>query len=178
MPVMATPRTLPVVLSVVVTEAVLAILGSQVSWQVMHRINGFRGVSGLLLRSVGAPWSAPWHGAQWSLDGPSTSLGLVVFLALIAGATAVLTRGVRGDRVFATLVLGIWASSLLALALSQILRLLVVSDAESDLVGNERTYFALAAGSSSVYHAVFFGWVAALVGAAVAVVDRNAHSEH
>jgi hypothetical protein len=171
-------RGFPTVVAVVLTELVLAPIGSEVQWQAGHHLASFDGVAGLLSRSIGVPWAAPWHRQAWQLNGLSTTLGLLAFLVLLAGATALITRGARGDRPFIVLFLGIWGTSVLALSISQALRLLIDGGREVSFAGGGRhAYYALAEGTASVYHAVYFGWIAALVGAFVAVASQAEEPE-
>jgi hypothetical protein len=165
-------RPVPVAMSVIITELALAPVGSEISWQAALHEVAYRGTAGLLLRSVGAPWNAPWHQDLWRVNGPSTTLGLALFLVLLGGATLLLARGSHST---GTLFVGIWGSAMLALALSQILRLLLAGGAERRYTADrDPVSFALYAGGGAVSHALYFGWIAALIGSLVAMVTSRA----
>jgi hypothetical protein len=168
-------RPVPVVLSVLATEILLAPIGAEITYQAARHEASYDGVTGLILRSFGAPWSAPWHSAMWQFNGTSTTVGLLAYLILLGLGVLVLAAGVRGRWAFATMFVGIWASSTLSLSLSQAFRLLFAGGDEVRIAGSDRqVYYALASGTASVYHAVYFGWIAALIGAVAAVHTRTA----
>ena len=170
---MAQIRALPVAVAVVATEIVLAPIGSEISWQAARHEVAYQGAAGLLLRSVGAPWNAPWHPVLWRIDGASTTLGLVLFLILLGAGTAVLARSVR---TVGALFLAIWGVSTLALAASQIVRLLVAGGAEARYGGSATLSYALYGGAASISHALYFSWLSALVGAVVGLVTGADHT--
>jgi hypothetical protein len=112
---------------------------------------------------------------MWEFNGTSTTLGLLAYLILLGLGVLVLAVGVRGRWAFATMFVGIWAASTLSLSLSQAIRLLLAGGDEVRFAGsNRQVYYALASGTASVYHAVYFGWIAALIGAVVSVHTRTA----
>jgi hypothetical protein len=169
---MAQLRALPVTVAVVATEAVLAPIGSETSWQAGTHEMAYRGAEGLLLQSVGAPWTAPWHPGIWRLNGPSTTFGLVVFLVLLGAGTVLLTRAIRS---VGALFLGVWGIATLALAASQIARLLLVGGADGRYAEGQALSYALYLGAGSVSHALYFSWLSALVGAIIAMVTGHPH---
>jgi hypothetical protein len=167
-------RPAPVVLAVLATEVALAPIGAEISYQAARHEASYDGVTGLLVRSFGAPWSAPWHPEMWQFNGTSTTVGLLAYLILLGLGVLVLAGGVRGGWAFATMFVGIWAASTLSLSMSQAFRLLFAGRDELRFAGSDRqVYYALANGTASVYHAVYFGWIAALIGAVVAVHTRT-----
>jgi hypothetical protein len=174
---MARLHPTPIVVSVLVSELVLALVGSEITWQEYRRVATYSGALGLVLRSVGAPWSPPWHGVLWQYDGVSSTLGLVVFLVLLGAATMLLASSARPSHAFPVLLVGVWACSVLALSLSQTFRLLVDGGAQTRGYPGSSLLYALSNGTGEVYHGVLFGWISAVIGAFVSLVSRDRVSE-
>lgn len=164
-------RPIAVASTVVVTELLLTVGGSELAYQ--SAMNGVdRGsIPGVLLNSVGVPWSAPWR-PGWSFSGLSSTVGAAVFLLLAGLLVAAICRGIRAERPFLAVFLGTWGTLALTLAVSQIARYLVGTDVpEESLPGGNTAVAALTLGPS-VHHAVYVGWLVALIAAVVATVSR------
>jgi hypothetical protein len=173
---MARLHPAPIVASVLVSELFLTLVGSEITWQEYRRVAIYSGALGLVLRSVGAPWSPPWHGVLWNFNGVSTTVGLLAFLLLLGAATMLLARSVNAAKpanAVGALFVGIWGSSVLALSLAQTFRLLVDGGEPARDYPGTSLYYALNFGTGSVYHAVLFGWISAAVGAVVSLASRD-----
>jgi hypothetical protein len=173
-PAMPQIRPLPIVCSVVACEVVLALIGSEVNYQASRHQLSNSGAVGVLLESVGAPLTPPWRGALWREDGLISLIGLVLYLALLAGAVCVIARGSRPDRAFSTLFVGTWGTSVLTLMMGQFVRLVLTGD-QLRIGGWNSVRTALTYAPSFLHHGLYFGWIPAAIAATVATLTRSAY---
>ena len=164
---MARIPPLPIVGSVVVCEAILALAGSEVEYQAEHHQLSNSGTVGLLLRSIGAPLAPPWHQPQSSYWGEGTAWGVLFYLAFLAGAVWVIAAGARPERPAGVVFLSTWCASTLSLIAGEFVRILIIGDQLRLGSGNTLTD-ALSYAPTFAYHGVYFGWVPAAIAAIVA----------
>ncbi|UQX87491.1 hypothetical protein M6D93_14435 [Jatrophihabitans telluris] len=167
-------RAFPVTVAVVVTELVMALAGAEISFEAMQHDYSYRGTTGLLLRSFGAPLAAPWHSLAWQYAGPSLVLGLVIYLLLLGITTAVLTGALHGPRSTAALFIGIWGLTTLSLAVAETVRLLLAGGEQARAAaGEQTTLYAFSYGPAMIHHAVYYGWIPAIIGTVTGSISAH-----